>query len=88
MRAALHDVTGSDWVTASIGVSTWLGPNDGPDALLRRADEALYVAKRSGRNCAAAWEPPVRTTPGGLHWLRDRPRHITSRLATPAEAVG
>ena len=23
--------TGSDWVTASIGVSTWLGPNDAPD---------------------------------------------------------
>ena len=53
LRAAMHDVTGSDWVTASIGVSTWQGPDDTPDALLRRADEALYVAKRSGRNCAA-----------------------------------
>ncbi len=27
---ALHEVTGSDWVTASIGVSTWQGPNDDP----------------------------------------------------------
>jgi diguanylate cyclase len=87
LRGALHDMTGSDWVTASIGVSTWLGPNDGPDALLRRADEALYVAKRSGRNCAVQWEPPSTETPVGLQWLRDRSRHITSRLATPAEAV-
>ena len=49
LRGALHDMTGSDWVTASIGVSTWLGPNDGPDALLRRADEALYRAKELGK---------------------------------------
>jgi diguanylate cyclase (GGDEF)-like protein len=88
LRAALHDVTGSDWVTASIGVSTWLGPNDGPDALLRRADEALYVAKRSGRNCAAAWEPPIADSSNGLQSLRDRSRHIATRHATPAEAVG
>jgi diguanylate cyclase (GGDEF)-like protein len=88
LRAALHDATGSDWVTASIGVSTWLGPNDGPDALLRRADEALYVAKRSGRNCAAAWEPPTAENSNGLQRLRDRSRHIGARLATPAEAVG
>jgi predicted signal transduction protein with EAL and GGDEF domain len=86
LRAALHDATGSDWVTASVGVSTWLGPNDGPDALLRRADEALYVAKRSGRNCAAAWEPPIADNSNGLQRLRDRSRHIGSRFATPAEA--
>ena len=67
LRMALHDVTGSDWVTVSIGVSTWLGPNDAPEALLRRADEALYMAKRSGRDCAAQWEPPsTETTPVGL----------------------
>jgi diguanylate cyclase (GGDEF)-like protein len=86
LRAALHDVTGSDWVTASIGVSTWLGPNDGPDALLRRADEALYVAKRSGRNCAAAWEPPVTDTSNGLQWLRGRARQTTARAAAAAAA--
>ncbi len=80
--------TGSDWVTASIGVSTWQGPNDTADALLRRADEALYVAKRSGRNCAVPWEPPVADPSSSLQWLRDRSRHITSLLASPAEAVG
>ena len=89
LPAALHDATGSDWVTASIGISTWLGPNDGPEALLRRADEALYVAKRSGRNCAAVWEPPSpETSQAGLQWLRDRSRHLASRRATPAEVVG
>ena len=49
MNEALHDVTGSDSVTASLGVSTWLGSDDGPDALLRRADEALYAAE-TGRS--------------------------------------
>jgi diguanylate cyclase (GGDEF)-like protein len=85
---ALHDMAGSDWVTASMGVSTWLGPNDAPDALLRRADEALYSAKRSGRNCAAAWEPPAAEAPTGLQWLRSRPRHTPARQVTPVEAVG
>jgi diguanylate cyclase (GGDEF)-like protein len=88
LRGALHDVTGSDWVTASIGVSTWLGPNDSAEALLRRADEALYVAKRSGRNRAALWEPPVTETQAGLQWLSRRPRHPTVRRVTRAEAVG
>ena len=57
LNEALQAVTGSDSVTASLGVSTWLGAHDSPDALLRRADEALYVAKRAGRNRAALWEP-------------------------------
>ncbi|NVN90275.1 MAG: GGDEF domain-containing protein [Desulfuromonadales bacterium] len=36
-------------VTISIGISS-LGPGDCPETLLKRADEALYQAKRSGRN--------------------------------------
>ncbi|HEY7074508.1 MAG TPA: diguanylate cyclase [Solirubrobacteraceae bacterium] len=35
-------------VTASAGVATWEG--EPPEALLRRADEALYAAKRGGRD--------------------------------------
>ncbi|HEX3699912.1 MAG TPA: PleD family two-component system response regulator [Phenylobacterium sp.] len=37
-------------VTISIGVAASLGAADTPQALLRRADEALYEAKTSGRN--------------------------------------
>ena len=87
LHAALHDATGSDWVTASFGVSTWLGPNDGPDAVLRRADEALYVAKRSGRDRAALWEPPAKET-HGLQVLSRLPLHTAIRQVTPAEAIG
>jgi two-component system cell cycle response regulator len=37
-------------VTVSIGVSSLDGTEDTPTALLKRADEALYRAKRDGRN--------------------------------------
>jgi two-component system cell cycle response regulator len=37
-------------VTISIGVSATSGPNDTPEALLKRADEGVYEAKASGRN--------------------------------------
>jgi two-component system, cell cycle response regulator len=36
-------------VTISIGVAV-AGPDDGADSLLKRADEAVYVAKAEGRN--------------------------------------
>lgn len=38
------------WVTASVGLATWAGEADTPDAMFKRADNALYVAKRQGRN--------------------------------------
>jgi len=37
-------------VTISVGVATTLGEGDTPDALLKRADEAVYEAKAAGRN--------------------------------------
>jgi diguanylate cyclase len=36
-------------VTISLGISSF-GPEDSPETLLNRADDALYQAKRSGRN--------------------------------------
>lgn len=41
-------------VTASIGIASLLPGGDVPDALLKRADNALYEAKRSGRNRVVA----------------------------------
>ena len=37
-------------ITASVGIATLDGINDTPEGLLKRSDEALYCAKRDGRN--------------------------------------
>lgn len=44
-------------VTASFGVASWKSPDESSDALMRRADKALYAAKSGGRNRVAATEP-------------------------------
>ncbi|MBA3519400.1 MAG: PleD family two-component system response regulator [Rhizobiales bacterium] len=41
-------------VTVSIGLAEWQGLGDTGDALIRRADQALYAAKRAGRNRVVA----------------------------------
>ena len=41
-------------VTISIGVAATLGEGDTPEALLKRADEAVYEAKAKGRNVVIA----------------------------------
>ncbi len=41
-------------VTVSIGISSLVSAEDTPETLLKRADEALYEAKRAGRNRVAA----------------------------------
>lgn len=45
--------------TVSIGIA--MAADDTPDRieLFRRADEALYRAKRAGRDIAVVWEPPI-----------------------------
>ncbi|MEQ8745710.1 PleD family two-component system response regulator [Pyruvatibacter sp.] len=42
--------TGRLDITASIGVTALLSPNESVDQFLKRADKALYRAKREGRN--------------------------------------
>jgi len=37
-------------MSASFGVAEWSGPSEEPSRLLMRADQALYQAKRAGRN--------------------------------------
>jgi two-component system, cell cycle response regulator len=41
-------------VTASVGLATLEGPGDTPETLFKRADQALYAAKREGRNRVVA----------------------------------
>jgi diguanylate cyclase (GGDEF)-like protein/PAS domain S-box-containing protein len=46
---------GQPRVTASIGVSSMSGNPKNPDDLVNKADQALYVAKESGRNQVVLW---------------------------------
>ncbi|MEE9376278.1 MAG: diguanylate cyclase, partial [Rhizobiaceae bacterium] len=41
-------------ITVSAGVSSLNGPDDSIEAMLKRADDALYEAKRNGRNQVVA----------------------------------
>lgn len=51
-RAIADDMAREGWpVTASVGVVTWHQPGGPTDAIIKRADEAMYAAKRSGGNC-------------------------------------
>ncbi len=49
-RISIRGVAQDVAVSVSIGVAQSAGASDTPEALLRRADEALYQAKREGRN--------------------------------------
>jgi diguanylate cyclase (GGDEF)-like protein len=42
-------------LSASFGVAEWRGPKEDPSRLLMRADQALYAAKRAGRNQVQAF---------------------------------
>jgi diguanylate cyclase (GGDEF)-like protein len=45
--------------TISVGIATWM-KGEGVDALLDRADRALYAAKAAGRNCVRSAGPALR----------------------------
>jgi len=50
--------------TISAGVAVAADGHGGVDLLIKQADQALYAAKRAGRNRALAWQPdPVIATP-------------------------
>ena len=57
-------------VTASVGVSVLDQRMTKPQELIDRADEALYVAKRTGRNRVMCWNDGLPTT---------QPEQVTSR---------
>jgi diguanylate cyclase (GGDEF)-like protein len=67
-RRSIAELDASPWlpeagITISVGV-TMCGTGDELSAALRRADKALYEAKRSGRNCVRS-SPTEETMPSG-----------------------
>jgi diguanylate cyclase (GGDEF)-like protein len=56
-RLVLTLAAGDIRCTCSIGMSESAPADDGVERVLRRADAALYAAKRSGRNCWRSHEP-------------------------------
>ena len=58
-------------ITISIGVAMTRGPQETPESLLRRADEALYAAKNAGRNCIRVADGdaalPIQVIPQSAH---------------------
>lgn len=59
-RAAEPIPVGDDVIRATISVGvTLVAPDEGVDALLARADDAMYQAKDHGKNLAIAVPPPV-----------------------------
>lgn len=52
-------------ITVSVGVAAdWARDDDVAKTLLARADEALYVAKRNGRDQAVVWHAGMRAFDG------------------------
>jgi diguanylate cyclase (GGDEF)-like protein len=63
-RERIESIDTSRWcadrrpITASIGVAVSVPGKDTPSTMLQRADLALYVAKRGGRNCVKTEPTP------------------------------
>jgi predicted signal transduction protein with EAL and GGDEF domain len=54
-------------ITISIGIASDIARNDRiASVLIARADEALYVAKRNGRDRNELWHPGMRAFDGSL----------------------
>ncbi len=53
----LPDTTPAPHITISVGVSEVFAGETEPDAALARADQALYAAKRGGRNRVMGYQP-------------------------------
>src|SRR5665213_1836772 len=56
LRTTLHRMPSAVPLTLSFGVATWLGGKDTATATLRRADDAMYEAKRLGGDRLVVWQ--------------------------------
>jgi diguanylate cyclase (GGDEF)-like protein len=77
VRAGGDDPTGPTNVTVSAGVATSPDDGDTPEVLMRRADEAMYLAKALGRNRVVGFGLPLEMKDlGGRETARARIRAI------------
>jgi PleD family two-component response regulator len=66
LRTTLHRMPSAVPLTLSFGVATWLGGKDMATATLRRADDAMYEAKRLGGDRLVVWQQMRPGLPGGV----------------------
>jgi diguanylate cyclase len=71
-------------VTCSLGVASFMSEDD-PAALIRRADDSLYVSKKGGRNCGH-WNTSTKHVPITMPeaGVEDQPVAEASAVETPA----
>jgi len=73
---AFSSVRGQRMITISIGIASEIARNDQvAQVLVARADEALYVAKKNGRDRSELWHPGMRAFDGSLPGRRTLEQH-------------
>jgi diguanylate cyclase (GGDEF)-like protein len=77
---------GNRVIGVSIGIASAEATNDQiVSALVARADEALYVAKRNGRDRSQVWEPGLRAFDGAAPGRRSIEIHSVDAADLPPE---
>jgi diguanylate cyclase (GGDEF)-like protein/PAS domain S-box-containing protein len=66
---------GSFTLSASIGVSIYPLDDEDPDTLLRHADQAMYIAKQSGKNRFHIYDPALDQRARDHHEFMQKLRH-------------
>jgi diguanylate cyclase (GGDEF)-like protein len=90
-REQIMSIETSSWfavrriITASVGLTVSEPGHDTSSSMLRRADAALYVAKRAGRNCVRA-EPAVPSEATATLLGDARPRAASAQLGADSAA--